>query len=378
MEDPTFGKHLVLKYYLEGWFPILGSWSGRLLFIDGFAGPGEYASGEPGSPLIALDCVKRCKERGGLGGVEIVFLFIESDKARADHLEKILKENPRPPGITFDILRGPFDRHMSNLLDYIGEQKAVLAPAFVMVDPFGIKGNRMSLISRILENEKSECMISFMYEPIRRFHGEPEFKLHLDELFGTDRWQKCFDMEETDKKRYLHNLFREQLKEHGAKHVVSFELWKGNRHIYTIYFTSSSLKGCNLMKQAIWRADPSGSYRLRGYAGNQGLLFDTDTEPLAVQLRERFGDNATPIEDIEQYVMSDETIFHKGQLRQKTLQRLEKEGRISVSRPQGEQRFTNGKGIKVRFHTLSGTPSQVRPSNARPLTFLPNRPIGAE
>ena len=351
MEDQTLGKHLVLKSYLDGWFPILGRWNGRLLFIDGFAGPGEYAGGEPGSPLIALECVERHKREGRIKGVEVVFLFIESDKARANYLANILNKKPLPPDTICDVMQGPFDEHVSRLLSDIDEQNAALAPAFVMIDPFGVKGSPMHLVKRILMNNQSECMISFMYEPIRRFHQEPEFGQPLDDLFGTSDWRTCLDMTEADqKKKYLHELFRKQLKRHGAKQVVFFELWNSNRHVYTIYFASGSLKGCNLMKQAIWKADPSGGFRLRGYAGNQGLLFDTDTEPLAAQLRERFGDNATPIEDIEYFVMSDETIFHKGQLRRDTLQRLEREGRISVSRPPGRQVFTSGRGIKVRFH----------------------------
>ena len=350
MQEPTFGKHLVLKHYLDGWFPILGRWNGRLLFIDGFAGPGEYAGGEPGSPLIALDCVKRHKELGRLSGVEVVLLCIESESDRAKHLESRLKREQLPADTCCEVLEGTFDDNMSSLLDYVDKQKADLAPAFVMIDPFGVKGSRMDLIDRILQNNQSECMISFMYEPIRRFHEQTEFEPHLNELFGTEDWQKCLDMaDENKRKLYLHGLFKRQLKEHGAKQVIFFELWNGNRHIYTIYFASGSPKGCNLMKQAIWKADPSGSYRFRGYAGNQGLLFDTSTEPLAKQLQEHFGDRPTPIEDIEAFVMSDKTMFHKGQLRQKTLRPLEKDGRISVSRPQGTRGFTNGKGITVRF-----------------------------
>ena len=46
-DQQTQGKHLILRNYLNGWFPILGSSNGRLLFIDGFAGPGEYDNGEP-------------------------------------------------------------------------------------------------------------------------------------------------------------------------------------------------------------------------------------------------------------------------------------------------------------------------------------------
>ena len=350
-KEQTIGKHLVLQHYLDGWFPILGRWDGRLLFIDGFAGPGEYADGEPGSPLIALECVERHKRDGRLREVEIVLLFIESNKARADHLQGLLKQKQLPPDTSYEVKHGPFDTHMSDLLNYICEQNAELAPAFVMIDPFGVKGSSMHLIDQILQNDKSECMISFMYEPIRRFHQQPEFGQPLDELFGTTDWRKCLDMAETDqKKQYLHDLFKAQLKEHGAKQVVFFELWNGNKHIYTIYFASGSPKGCNLMKQAIWKADPSGDYRLRGYAGNQGLLFETDTDPLAEQLRNRFANRLTPVEDIEAFVMSDATIFHTGQLRRATLQRLEKENRITVSRPPGVRGFTNGKNIKVRFH----------------------------
>jgi three-Cys-motif partner protein len=52
--DPhTRGKHLVLRNYLNAWFPILSSLRQRVLFIDGFAGPGHYKGGEEGSPLIA-------------------------------------------------------------------------------------------------------------------------------------------------------------------------------------------------------------------------------------------------------------------------------------------------------------------------------------
>lgn len=48
----TEGKHLVLEHYLNAWFPIMGTTNARVLFVDGFAGPGEYAGGEQGSPVI--------------------------------------------------------------------------------------------------------------------------------------------------------------------------------------------------------------------------------------------------------------------------------------------------------------------------------------
>ena len=40
-DEQTEGKHLVLRSYLDGWFPILSRWNRRLLFVDGFP-TGEY------------------------------------------------------------------------------------------------------------------------------------------------------------------------------------------------------------------------------------------------------------------------------------------------------------------------------------------------
>ena len=50
LDDHTRGKHLVLRSYMDAWLPIVLNTYERALFVDGFAGPGEYRRGEPGSP----------------------------------------------------------------------------------------------------------------------------------------------------------------------------------------------------------------------------------------------------------------------------------------------------------------------------------------
>lgn len=73
LEPHTRAKHEILRRYLAAWFPILSKWSGRIIYLDGFAGPGVYSDGEDGSPVIALqtavDHVMRPRFK------EIVFLF---------------------------------------------------------------------------------------------------------------------------------------------------------------------------------------------------------------------------------------------------------------------------------------------------------------
>src|ERR1700757_1934094 len=108
LEPHTRAKHEILKRYLQAWMVILSQ--GRfpeILYIDGFAGPGEYAGGEAGSPIIALDTALGFKPPLT---AKVHFLFVDKDDARADHLRKQVALRALPAnlsvivegGITFE------------------------------------------------------------------------------------------------------------------------------------------------------------------------------------------------------------------------------------------------------------------------------------
>jgi three-Cys-motif partner protein len=83
-EPHTFAKHRVLRRYLDAWIPIMGqsySGRGRVIVIDGFAGPGEYVGGEEGSLIIALRSLLDHAARDKLRG-QFVFIFVEEDQER--------------------------------------------------------------------------------------------------------------------------------------------------------------------------------------------------------------------------------------------------------------------------------------------------------
>lgn len=89
IEQHTRAKHELLRRYLGAWFPILtaSGWNRRVLFLDGFAGPGVYAGGEPGSPLIALSTLVDHPYYGQLSQTEFVFIFVEADTERFGSLK---------------------------------------------------------------------------------------------------------------------------------------------------------------------------------------------------------------------------------------------------------------------------------------------------
>lgn len=78
----TRAKHVLLRSYLSAWFPILtsGGFNRRVIYIDGFAGPGIYSDGELGSPLIALDTLVNHSAFHKLSKTEFIFILVENEQ----------------------------------------------------------------------------------------------------------------------------------------------------------------------------------------------------------------------------------------------------------------------------------------------------------
>lgn len=349
----TEGKHRVLRHYLNGWLPILGSWNGRILFIDGFAGPGEYEDGEDGSPMIALKAFIDHAHKHVIRA-EVIFLLIEENDARADHLRKHIDQiRPNlPKNALVEVLTDRFDASMTGVLDALEEQRERMAPSFVMVDPFGVSGTPMSVMERVLANARSELYISFMYESINRFLSTEEFAPHLDDLFGSEEWREALDLAGEERKKFLYELYARRLKVNGAQHVVHFDLYRGNRLVYGLFFATQHHKGCDLMKQSIWKVAPSGDFSFRGAKDDQLVLGvdNPDFGPLMASLSEKFGGlEWVCIEEVTKYVASDDVEYHTGHLKKLVLKPMEGDGRIVVDEKTRKRRRTYPDGCRLRF-----------------------------
>src|SRR5207245_2394831 len=248
-------KRLGDRADLDARFPSMGRWNGRILSIDGFAGPGEYKGGEPGSPLIAIKAFKDHRTRH-LVTAEVIFAFIEKDPRRAEHLEALvagLRAN-LPPNCTVDVECGLFDEAMTSTLDALDAQQASLAPAFVRVAPFGVSATLMALLQHTLSNPKCKLYLSFMYDFISRLRDTPEFSPHLDDLFGCRDWRQGIPLTDpVERKTFFYGLYEKQLRDAGAEQLVRFELREGPRLVYAIFFATHSTKGADRMKEAIWK-----------------------------------------------------------------------------------------------------------------------------
>lgn len=354
--DPhTAAKHEILRRYLNAWLPIMSRFNRRVLYIDGFAGPGEYTGGENGSPIIALEAA--LEHRARLAD-EIVFIFIESDEDRCLHLEEKLEEYAELPEnfVVQEPVLGKFDAQMTEVLDHLDEQNAALAPTFAMVDPFGWSDTPMSVISRIMDHERCEVLITFMYEHINRFVEHPDETIHaqFDELYGTDRWRRAAEEDSSDRRRrFLHDLYRDQLhREAGIEYVRSFEMIdEGNRTEYFLFFGTNHYLGLKKMKYAMWQVDPGEGMQFSDYTqSDQQVLFEEN--PNFDQLREMIlkwaaGSERT-VDEVERFVVV-ETPFAHTHYKRKVLTPLEKKGAIEVVDSPRKRRYSFPDGTVIRF-----------------------------
>ncbi len=364
--DPhTRAKHQILRSYLDAWLPIMAKWNGRIVFLDGFAGPGRYAGGEEGSPLIALRALREHPHlQFPSPGAEIRFHFVEEQEDRVASLQAEIAAFKRahhlPRGVHIHVERARFDGYLRHILDRLEEAGKQIAPTFAFIDPFGFSGVPMKLIHRLGANPKCEVLISFMYESITRWaaHSEPKIQMHLDGLFGTPEWRALAAETDPDRRRYgLVDLYRRELMSGGFPYVLEFELRdKGNRTEYFLCFGTKSLKGLAAMKRAMWKADPAGGKAFSDYIALNPQLSLVPaagpSRPLSDLLVARFrGSGWTPIQDIETFVLTDTIYSESMHLKRKTLGPMERAGSILVKRPTGKKSIQGQypPGTMVRF-----------------------------
>ena len=353
IQPHTKVKHLILRRYLDAWLPIMATWNGRIVFIDGFAGPGRYSGGEPGSPVIALRALlEHSHFRDRSRGAEVVFVFIEGKADRCESLkaslDELMAELPLPSWVKVEIRLGEFATNLSSILDSVEKEGSQIAPTFAFVDPFGFSGLPLDLVARLLRNPKCECLINFSFDSVNRFleHPDPEIQKNFDELFGTVDWKNALSTQDAQSRQdAIVQLYCRQLSVVAkVKFVRTFEMVNdGNRTEYVLVYGTNSREGLSKMKEAMWRADPEGGHVFSDRSDpNQMVLLGVGGEAgLADALaREYRGKGAVTIEEVERFVLEETPYAEKKHLRMKTLKPMEtaSPARIQVLRPAGARR----------------------------------------
>jgi three-Cys-motif partner protein len=348
-------KHYLLRRYIQAWLPIMSSFKERLVIIDGFAGPGVYEDGQPGSPIIMLKALLDHESRDRID-CEVVYVFIEQDKTRAATLEEEIEKLGRlPKNVNVSVIADSYENAFSGVLDDIEARGARLAPTFAFLDPFGYSDAPMTLTGRFLQFDRCEVLIYVPLRTVNRWLRREGQENAMTTLFGSKKWAEAVAIADgQDRIRFLHDLFYAEMKDKcGLKYVRSFEIVTAAPNSgYHLFFGTNHETGLLKMKQVMWAVDPIEGKKFKDSTmRNAAVLFEPepDLEPLRKALRKQFGKEPFAIEEAEHFTLV-ETPYLPKHVKKPILKPLESDDELEIVKAKaGRRRGTYPEGTVVRF-----------------------------
>jgi three-Cys-motif partner protein len=312
----TLAKIEIVGRYLYLWFSILGTNSAnkRLVYIDGFAGPGCYTNSKQSSPLAALQAAETAIERlpAKLNHVEFSFLFIEKQRELAENLRDVVSANSWSSQIEWHAEQGSFENKVGEILGDLRRKGQSLAPTFAFIDPFGATGLPFSVVAEILSYRKCEVLLNLDSDGISRLITAQRFKKNqknLEALFGDQSWKQLDPSAPIAKlSADVLALYKRRLRSlQQVRYVFAFAMNSREGQLnYHLVFASQHPLGLEKMKEAMKAVDKTGSYSFSDDTVGQEMLFDfNDPADWAAKMQAALGGSSRPYSEFHDYALNE-------------------------------------------------------------------------
>jgi three-Cys-motif partner protein len=334
----TLAKIEIVRRYLYLWFSILGTnpRNKRLVYIDGFAGPGQYSNSDQSSPTAALQAAKAAIERPGarLSDVEFSFLFVEKRKEFVENLRSVVSAGSWPPNIKWDTEQGSFEEKVGGILEELRKQRQQLAPTFALIDPFGATGLPFQIVAEILRHPSCEVLLNLDSDGIGRLVTAQQFaknQQNLTALFGDRSWEQLDPRwAMTRLSAAVLSLYKQRLRSlPSVRYVFPFAMNSRLGQInYHLVFASQHPLGLEKMKEAMKAVDKSGSYSFSDDSVGQELLFDFDAPAeWAARMQAALAGVWRPYVEYRDYALNETPLVNPKAM----LEHLKRGGKVQVS-----------------------------------------------
>ena len=343
-KDHTKAKIAILESYLIRWFQIMGSAKvGQdLVYVDGFAGPGEYTNYSKGSPIAALVAASKSLASTAITwrAGDLHCIFIEADRKRFNHLDDRLEpfKNITPfqnsQHLKIQPVNATFSEGVAQLKAQLPKAFSGAEPLFIFIDPFGATGVGFSNIAEILDAPCSEVLLNLDADGIDRIYQDFNSPKHSDlmnEIFGEGLWKGKLSTAATPSQRYRQvlDLYIDNLRfKTKVKYAFAFEMRKSDDKLdYFLVFLSHHPLGLRKMKEVMKTIDKTGEYHFSdATVGQMGMFRFDNPEDYASRLFQAFAGQEVSYSEVDDFALNKTPFIDpKGMLAV-----LEKENRITV------------------------------------------------
>lgn len=315
--DPhTRAKHRILKAYLERWLPILDKQAQlvkrgkqRLLYVDGFAGAGEYEDSVPGSPLIPIETAMGHSHQFSC---PIEIRLIEKRPDRVNHLKNLIKAKKatlvgNANLVIPDPIEGDCEQEVRNLVTACVRSGQPLGPAFFFLDQFGYSSFSMDLVNTILRHDICEVFSYLNWNLLHPFMSDPTKQAGITKAFGGDEWRQVIGLSGQEKENRFRQIYLDALRQRGgAKYTYPFAMRDSNhRVIYWLFFCTNNIRGLEEMKRAMWDVDRSGGFEFSDkFVSDRSSMFEYGDGDLAKDLVADLKGRTLTVRDVGEYALA--------------------------------------------------------------------------
>ena len=366
--DPhTLAKITLLRGYLNAYFPILGrSRPGQtILYVDGFAGPGEYTNSSEGSPVAALTAISNAIAGAASGwkAASVCCAFIEADHERFLRLSDRVASIPVPATVRSIVREMTFVEGIAELRRLVPRPFISDEPLFVFIDPFGSTQVPFGTVNGILCSPCSEVLINLDADGIGRIYtaNNPNRDEQLTSIFGDESWRSALTSPDFGVLcRQVLELYRRKLRAiPNVKYTFSYEM-RGRHDTlnYHLVFASQNPLGLEKMKEAMKKIDQNGGYCFSDGAIGMPTLFRYDQpKDFSDKLHASFVGQTVAHAAVRDYTLNETPFVSPTQM----LKLLDEQGLIEVNRIKGSG-FSEEHVQTVRFLAVAGNAkAQGRP-----------------
>jgi three-Cys-motif partner protein len=265
-------KHGILRRYVRPFVQKVGSTSKgrRVAYIDGYAGPGVYDDGAPGSPAVAVEIAKEIVDAAGTSRIDGYFVEREADSAEA--LRDLFLKYQMP----WPVFRGNVHEHLPKIVQTIHADTAL----FAFLDPFGlgipldmIDGQLLSRSGKLrygyrVDGAATEVLLNFSFPGLRRRGGHLVSKKknatylkaratmidNMDATLGGDWWHEIWRSDAEDRCELILDGYMERIvKLDGGWKVYGVDVANGidKKPIYYMLLLTQHPDGVWLFNNAV-------------------------------------------------------------------------------------------------------------------------------
>ena len=248
-------KAEIVNKYFWAWAKVMTkrAKAPAIAYIDLFAGPGRYGSGNKSTPLLVLETAIAEPEMGDR--LRAVF-----NDQNPEHVESLQQAVAALPGLENLRHRPQFFNMPVSAEITAWFERTRLPPSLVFFDPWGYKGLSLRLIDAALKDWGSDLIFFFNYNRINMGIGNEVVEDHVDALFGKDRAdelrRQVDGLPPLDREFHVVNAVGEALLARRANHVLPFRFRSpdGARTSHYLFFASKHPLGYEIMKGIMYAA----------------------------------------------------------------------------------------------------------------------------